>query len=97
LPEGFSAKLFAGEPDLVQPISFCFDDRGRVWVVESGSYPKWDTSGKDRISVYEHTNHAGQFDKKTISLDTLAGITGIETGFGGVYVVGYPALRFIPA
>jgi len=97
LPAGFSVKLFAGEPDLVQPISFCIDDRGRVWVVESGSYPKWDTSGKDRISVFEDTNHDGQFDKKTVFLDSLAGITGIETGFGGVYVVGYPALRFIPA
>ena len=35
LPPGFSATLFAGEPDIVQPIAFTFDDRGRVWVAEN--------------------------------------------------------------
>ncbi len=30
LPPGFKATLFAGEPDVVQPIAFCLDDRGRV-------------------------------------------------------------------
>ena len=34
LPPGFKATLFAGEPAIVQPIAFTFDDRGRVWVVE---------------------------------------------------------------
>ena len=33
LPQGFKATLFAGEPDIVQPIAFSFDDRGRLWVV----------------------------------------------------------------
>ncbi len=47
LPEGFQATLFAGEPDVVQPIAFTFDDRGRLWVVECLSYPKW-TDGEDR-------------------------------------------------
>ena len=37
LPPGFAATLFAGEPDLVQPIAFTFDDRGRLWVVECHS------------------------------------------------------------
>ena len=34
LPEGFSATLFAGEPDVRQPVGFCIDDRGRLWVLE---------------------------------------------------------------
>src|SRR6476660_5904176 len=41
LPDGFSVTLFAGEPDVVQPIAFTFDDRGRLWVVQCLSYPKW--------------------------------------------------------
>ena len=42
LPEGFSATLFAGEPDVRQPIAMKLDDRGRVWVAESYSYKcKW--------------------------------------------------------
>ena len=52
LPEGFRATLFAGEPDLVKPIAMTIDDRGRLWVVESHSYPNWLPEGKqgrDRI------------------------------------------------
>ena len=30
LPEGFKTTLFAGEPDIVQPIAFTFDPRGRL-------------------------------------------------------------------
>ena len=39
LPEGFQATLFAGEPDVVQPIAMTFDDRGRLWVVENVFVP----------------------------------------------------------
>src|SRR5262249_39199797 len=38
VPEGFSVKLFAGEPDVCQPIAMCLDERGRVWVAEAYSY-----------------------------------------------------------
>lgn len=40
LPSGFKATLFAGEPDIQQPIAFCIDDRGRLWVAEGYTYPK---------------------------------------------------------
>ena len=33
VPAGFEMKLFASEPDIVNPISFCIDERGRLWVV----------------------------------------------------------------
>ena len=39
VPEGFKVTLFAGEPDVVQPIAFAIDDRGRLWVAEAYSYP----------------------------------------------------------
>ena len=38
LPEGFQATLFAGEPDVQQPICMDFDDRGRMWVAENYTY-----------------------------------------------------------
>ena len=41
VPEGFSVKVFAAEPDIVQPIAFAIDDRGRLWVCENLSYPDW--------------------------------------------------------
>ena len=39
VPEGFSVDLIAAEPDIVQPIAFCWDARGRIWVVEGMTYP----------------------------------------------------------
>src|SRR5690242_12439654 len=35
LPPGFRATVFAAEPDVVQPVSFCTDARGRLWVAEA--------------------------------------------------------------
>ncbi|HVK09180.1 MAG TPA: hypothetical protein VM597_10425, partial [Gemmataceae bacterium] len=32
--DGFEVKLFAGEPQLVNPIAMTVDEKGRVWVVE---------------------------------------------------------------
>ncbi|GIW80577.1 MAG: hypothetical protein KatS3mg105_2384 [Gemmatales bacterium] len=34
VPKGFRVTLFAGEPDVRQPIAMSFDDRGRLWVAE---------------------------------------------------------------
>ncbi len=39
VPPGFQVSLFAGEPDVVQPIAMAIDDRGRLWVAEAYSYP----------------------------------------------------------
>ncbi len=98
VPEGFSVKLFAGEPDVRQPISFCIDDRGRLWVVEGNTYPAWKgpSPEKDRILIFEDTDGDGRFDTRKVFADGLVYATGIEVGFGGVYVVAPPNLLFYP-
>ena len=35
LPKGFKAELFAAEPLLANPVSFCIDEQGRFYVVET--------------------------------------------------------------
>ena len=96
LPQGFSATLFAGEPDLVQPISFAIDDRGRLWVAENLSYPNWSPQGKDRIVMFEDVDGDGRFDTQKLFYDRLNYVTGVEVGFGGVWIVSPPSLIFIP-
>jgi putative membrane-bound dehydrogenase-like protein len=98
LPEGFTAKLFAGEPDVKQPIAFALDDRGRVWVAEAYTYPQRapEGQGKDRILVLEDTNGDGKFDKRTVFMEGLNLVSGLEVGFGGVWVGAAPYLMFIP-
>src|SRR5882672_10601677 len=71
LPPGFRATLFAGEPEVVQPIAFTFDDRGRLWVVECNSYPNWlkDGGGRDRIVIFEDRDGDGRFDSRKVFWD----------------------------
>src|SRR5438067_4358728 len=38
VPPGVEVKLFAAEPDIINPIAFTVDERGRLWVVESHEY-----------------------------------------------------------
>jgi putative membrane-bound dehydrogenase-like protein len=100
LPPGFSATLFAGEPDVTQPIAFTWDHRGRMWVAECRSYPHWikDRSkpGTDSIIILEDANGDGVFDKRTVFADKLHNVSAIEVGFGGVWVGAVPYLQFIP-
>jgi putative membrane-bound dehydrogenase-like protein len=98
LPEGFRATLFAGEPDVVQPIAFTTDDRGRLWVVECYSYPQWLTrgEGRDRILIFEDKDGSGRFSSRKVFWDKGSNISGIQVGFGGVWLCATPNLLFIP-
>lgn len=96
LPAGFRATLFAAEPDVVQPISFAIDDRGRLFVAEAMNYGEWKATGKDRIVILEDSDGDGKADKRTVFYEGFNYITGIEVGFGGVWVMSPPGLYFIP-
>src|SRR4051812_4703521 len=66
LPAGFKLELVACEPELINPTSFTFDDRGRIWVTESIEYPRPTAGpGKDRIKILEDTDGDGKIDKVT--------------------------------
>jgi len=96
LPPGFSASLFAGEPDVMQPIAFDFDDRGRLWVVECFSYPDWKNANRDRMLIFTDTDGDGRFDERKVFFDRGHRLSGITVGFGGVWVTSTPELLFIP-
>src|SRR5262249_40096788 len=49
LPEGLSAKLFASEPEVRQPILVKCDDRGRLWTIQYLQYPN--PAGLKRVKV----------------------------------------------
>jgi putative membrane-bound dehydrogenase-like protein len=97
VPEGFTVTLFAAEPDVVQPIAFTIDVKGRLWVVENYSYPIWlgGPRGRDRILIFEDADGDGRFDRRTVFFDKGTNFTGIEIGFGGVWICATPNLIFI--
>jgi putative membrane-bound dehydrogenase-like protein len=98
VPEGFSVSLFAGEPDVQQPIALTLDDRGRLWVAEAFSYPmrRPEGQGQDRIVIFEDTKGTGHFDKRTVFMEGLNLVSGLEVGHGGVWIGAAPYLLFVP-
>ncbi len=74
------------------------DDRGRLWVAEAYSYPRRvaDKDAKDRILIFDDTDGDGRFDTRKVFADHLNLVSGLEVGFGGVWVGAAPHLLFIP-
>jgi putative membrane-bound dehydrogenase-like protein len=97
LPDGFHATLVAGEPTLIKPIAMTTDDRGRLWVVESHTYPNWQAEpkvGHDRILIFDDRH--GRFGPPIVFWDKGVNFSGIAWGFGGVWLTAPPNLLFIP-
>ena len=59
LPPGFTAQVVASEPDVVQPVAFTTDDRGRLWVLENTNYPNCPGEPRDKILIFEDTDGDG--------------------------------------
>jgi putative membrane-bound dehydrogenase-like protein len=98
VPKGFSVTLAASEPEVVRPIAFALDDRGRLWVAEAHTYPVRapEGMGRDRILILEDTNGDGRLDSRKVFTENLNLVSGLEVGFGGVWVGAAPYLMFIP-
>ena len=98
VPPGFHVQCAAEEPEVRQPIAMAVDDRGRVWIAEAYSYPVRAAAGTgtDRILIFEDTDHDGKLDQRKVFIEGLNLVSGLEIGFGGVYVGAAPYLLFIP-
>ena len=98
LPPGFNATLFAGDPDVQQPICMDFDDRGRLWVAENYTYSggPYETKLRDRIVVFEDTDFDGKHDTRKVFWDKGFMLTSLTWGFGGVWILHDGTLSFIP-
>jgi putative membrane-bound dehydrogenase-like protein len=97
LPEGFTASLFASEPDIINPIAFTWDERGRLWVVQSMDYPHEleNDVGGDRITICEDTNGDGIADTFTDFATEQSLTTGIVLVKGGAIVAQAPEMAFL--
>ncbi|GAB3225379.1 ThuA domain-containing protein [Spirosoma arcticum] len=99
VPVDFDVQLFAAEPDITNPIAMAWDERGRLWIVESVDYPntflETDGAANDRIKICEDTNGDGKADKFTIFADKLNIPTSMVFGNGGVVVAMAPHLVFL--
>ncbi len=99
VPADFDIQLFAAEPDITNPIAMSWDERGRLWIVESVDYPntflETDGAANDRIKICEDTNGDGKADKFTVFADKLNIPTSMVFANGGVVVAMAPHLVFL--
>ena len=86
VPPGFNVTLFAGEPDVQQPICMDFDDKGRLWVAECYSYSggPYETKLRDRVIILEDTDGDGKHDSRKVFWDKGFMLTSLTWGFGGL-------------
>jgi putative membrane-bound dehydrogenase-like protein len=100
VPAGLEAKLAAVEPMITQPMAFCWDDRGRLWVAENRDYETRSTGfsadGNSRILILEDTDGDGKFDQRTVFMEGIPFPSAIAIGFDGLWLGAPPNLLFVP-
>lgn len=99
VPVGFRLELFASEPEIKKPIAMDWDERGRLWIIETIDYPntvKTDKGkGGDRITICEDTDNDGKADKFTVFAEGLNLPTSLVFADGGVIVAQAPHFLFL--
>ena len=100
IKEGYEVNAFAAEPMITQPMAFCWDDRGRLWVAENRDYENrqegFSNDGTSRILILEDTDHDGTADKRTVFLENIPFPSAIAVGFDGLYLGAPPNFLFVP-
>ncbi len=95
IPDGFELQFFVGEPDIVNPMAFTWDEQGRLFVVESVDYPHDLSQGSDRISMCVDTDGNGRANGCEVFADGLSIPTGIMPLNGGFVVAHGPEFLFL--
>jgi len=98
--EGYKVNVWASEPMITQPMAFCWDDKGRLWVAENRDYESrghgFSNAGNSRILILEDTDGDGEADSQKVFMEGLAFPAAMAVGFDGLYLGAPPNLLFIP-
>lgn len=97
VPVGWKLELFASEPEIINPISMAWDERGRLWVAETTDYPNEirEEGGNDKIKILEDTDGDGRCDNAIVFAEGLNIPTSLTFANGGVIVAQAPHFLFL--
>src|SRR5687768_9770276 len=98
--DGYAVNAWAHEPMITQPMAFCWDDRGRLWIAENRDYESrghgFSNAGDSRILILEDTDRDGVADSRKVFMEGIAFPSAIAVGFDGVFIGAPPNLLFVP-
>jgi putative membrane-bound dehydrogenase-like protein len=99
LDERFKIELVASEPDVVDPVAMCFDEKGRMFVCEMRGYPNGGVgTGKEtrgKIKMLIDKDGDGVFETATTFAEGLRFPMGITPYKGGVIVAVAPDILYL--
>ena len=99
LVPGFRIDLAASEPDVVDPVSMCFDERGRMFVCEMRGYPNGGVgTGEEtrgRVKCLTDSNGDGVFETVTVFAEGLRFPMGVTPWKGGILVAVAPDIIYL--
>lgn len=97
VPVGFELQLFASEPMIINPIAMAWDERGKLFVIETTDYPNEvrKEGGNDKIKILEDTDGDGKADKVTVFAENLNIPTSIMAVKGGILISMAPDFVFL--
>jgi putative membrane-bound dehydrogenase-like protein len=94
LHKGFRLELVASEPLAADPVSVCYDEDGRLYVVEMRGYPYPEKSPTGYVRRLEDTDGDGRFDRSTVFVENLSWPTGVVPYDGGVFICVAPDILY---
>jgi hypothetical protein len=99
VPEGFEVRIFASEPDVINPVAMSWDERGRFGSPNLYEYPlareRPARNRGTRSRFWRTPTPMAGVDKVTVFADGFNLLSGILVGNGGVYVGQAPDFCFL--
>ncbi|KAB2661537.1 MAG: c-type cytochrome [Verrucomicrobia bacterium] len=90
--------LWAAEPDVVDPVSLCFDEQGNAYVAECRDYPLGAGPGGkvgSTVRLLRDTDGDGRADRSTVFAANLGYATAVTPWRGGILVAAAPDILFL--
>ncbi|MBT5322371.1 MAG: dehydrogenase, partial [Verrucomicrobiales bacterium] len=103
IEKGVRVELAAAEPQVKDPVAMCFDDAGRMFVVEGRGYPflpAKDGKGKTppklgTVALLEDTDGDGRFEKRTTFAEGFTFPNGVMPWKGGIFLTCAPDIWYL--
>lgn len=95
LKEGYRIELTAAEPLVASPVAICWDELGRMYVVEMRGYSEHRDEKLSRVRLLHDDDNDGVYDRGTIFAEDLLWPTAIACWNGGVFVADAPDILYL--